>query len=456
MLKKTTLLLVCLTFLSIGNAQEYSFEAKISPEKLEEDFSILLSSLRNHHPGLNNYLTVVQFDSLANTVTTSLTDSLTEAQFHVQVRKFIRYIRCGHTVAMPSRNWYDAVKADPKLIPIHVLLKEGELFVRAVFDDQNDGLLGARIISINGVSSSEIILSMKSIIMRDGVGETMVNSGLERLFQTYFMFLYGMKNVYTIQVEQVDGDLIESKLAGHAGKRYTYEDAFELENVLEIPSAKFGILKGSEHLAVLDLASFPRKGYKKFYRKVFKRLADIDSVDLILDLRGNGGGYFPNGNRLLRYILKDRFTMDFSRSNKRFKKNKYMKMDVASRITRVVFNTIPDRNREDPARNYQIRYKPVRRNHFDGKVYVFTDGLTFSAGGFVSSKLKNADRAEIIGEETGGGEVGFNATLSWNLKLPNSGIRVVLPMYHVDIQPTMEDMGRGVVPTMMLEGLFDE
>ena len=64
-----------------------------------------------------------------------------------------------------------------------------------------------------------------------------------------------------------------------------------------------------------------------------------------------------------------------------------------------------------------------KKNHFDGKVIVLTDGATFSMGSLVAAKLKYNRDATIIGIETGGTEEGSNAVLTGQLSLPNSGIR---------------------------------
>lgn len=448
MLKNISLLVFCCFVLSaLGQTKEYAIEAKISPIDLKEDFKILITSLRENHPGLYDFTTKTQFDSLAIEITTSLTDSLTEAEFHVVVRKFIQVIGCGHTSARPSIDWYQTVSAKESLVPIHVFVEDNELYIRDVFKEDNAGaMIGSRIISINGTSATKILNEMKSILSRDGVGETMVRRNVERLFQTLFAFLYGTSSTYIIEVELLDGEFVKSNIKGAKARKYATQKSMELVGVLEIPEAKFGMLEKSTKIAVLDLNSFPSKGYKKFYRKVFDRLSDMDSVTLIIDLRGNGGGYFPNANQLLRYLLNDNFTMNFDKPQKHTKNSKHLKLGFSSQMTRFILSTIPDRNKEDPDRNYEIRFKSRKRNHFDNAVFVISDGLTFSAGSTVASRLKNSRGAIVVGEETGGGEVGFNAVLSWKLTLPNSKIIVSLPMYHVDEQPKMINVGRGVIP----------
>ena len=448
MIKRFRLLIFFFAVVFKGYTQNYPFDRKFSPDELKEDAEILVNTLYDNHPGIYDYTSKAEFDSLELVFYSQLTDSLTQDEFHVHVRKFIRFVGCGHTAAKPSADWYKTLKGKATLIPVHVFLHNDELFIRKVFDGGRDSLIGARVLSVEGVSASDLLVDLKSIAGRDGVGETMVTRNVERLFQTYYMFLNGMSSQYSMKLEKSDGEVVELTLKGQVPSKYPIDRSYDLLDAMQAPSIEFGFLDSTRKVALINVDGFLPKGYKKIYRKAFKQLASMDSVDLVLDLRGNGGGFFPNGNQLLRYLMNDRFTMDFSRSKKKVKKNKHLKLNFISRVTRFIFATIPDNDKEDPDRNYQIRYKPKKRHHFNGQVFVLTDGLTFSASGFVASKLKNSGVAKVVGQESGGGEVGFNAVLTWKLSLPNTGVRVSVPAYHVDIQPEMEDKGRGVLPTI--------
>lgn len=455
-MKKWCFFAVSLLFSVQCWGQKSSFEAKLSPSQLNEDFDILLKSLRENHPGLYDFMPKIQLDSLANAYRDGLSDSLTPSDFHVIVRKFVAHIGCGHTTARPSQAWYDHVKKDPKQIPMHIVIENDEMYVKQIFSKGVDGWEGSRIVSIEGRLSSELLSEFKSITEHDGVSDVMVLRSVERLFQTYYTFLYGARKSYAVKVEREDGETMELNLEGKAALPYQVDWPIEMATAHGIDHARFGILRGDKDVAVIDMSSFPRDDYKKFYKDVFQQLSYYDSIPLIIDLRGNGGGYFPNGNLLLRYLMKEEFSMDFQKPKHFTKGNKHLKMDLGSRMTRFTFATIPDRNKQDPDRNYRVTYKPIKKNHFDGEVYVLTDGLTFSTGSFVAAKLKESRNAVIVGEETGGGAVGFNAVLSWSLLLPNSGVRMNLPIYHVDVMPDQKDEGRGVLPTISVNPDLEE
>ncbi|MDG2464911.1 MAG: S41 family peptidase [Crocinitomicaceae bacterium] len=131
-------------------------------------------------------------------------------------------------------------------------------------------------------------------------------------------------------------------------------------------------------------------------------------------------------------------------------------MPFPNKMTKLVFSTIPDSDKKDPNRNYQIRYKIKKKNHFDGEVFVLKDGAIFSMGSLVATKLKYSRDATIIGIETGGTAEGSNAVLTGQLILPNSGIRVVVPQHHFDHKVDGQNNGRGLLPDIRVDYSISE
>lgn len=49
-------------------------------------------------------------------------------------------------------------------------------------------------------------------------------------------------------------------------------------------------------------------------RTLFWSLAQCKSENLVIDLLGNSGGFFPHGAMLHKYLMKEKFTFDFYRN----------------------------------------------------------------------------------------------------------------------------------------------
>jgi C-terminal processing protease CtpA/Prc len=91
-------------------------------------------------------------------------------------------------------------------------------------------------------------------------------------------------------------------------------------------------------------------------------------------------------------------------------------------------------------------FKPKKKNHFNGNVYVLTGGNSFSATTLFTQTVKQQNNVTIVGEETGGGAYGNSAWLIPDLILPQTGIRFRLPLFRLVIDKNIPKDGRGVQP----------
>jgi hypothetical protein len=143
-----------------------------------------------------------------------------------------------------------------------------------------------------------------------------------------------------------------------------------------------------------------------------------------------------------------------------------------SRISMAVFRMLPDHTKgsrststnEGEIISTRFRFKPQKRNGFKGKLIVLMDGGTFSSASYVASKLRKAGRAELAGEESGGAAKGCNALITPTITLPETKLRVSIPLYFLDhemgnipfrgLQPDYKLMHPD--PTLSLKGIDPE
>ena len=92
------------------------------------------------------------------------------------------------------------------------------------------------------------------------------------------------------------------------------------------------------------------------------------------------------------------------------------------------------------------KFKPKKKNHFDGQVYILTGGNTFSASTLFAQKVKEQNNVLIVGEETGGGAYGNNAWLIPDVTLPITKVRFRLPLFRLVIDKNIPKNGRGIMP----------
>ena len=438
-------------------AQTYEPNEKYATSLLNDDFDLLLKTLNQIHPSINRLISESELEQIANEFKNSITEELTELEFQNLVRRYIKNIRCGHTAAKPSIEWYNFYRQNRIQLPFSIVIFENEIYVKESKLKDSKQFDKALIQSINGIKSEQIIKDLRSIQQLDGYSKGYVDKSIERLFSVYFNFLYGVKNEY----------IIEFKNKAKKSETLIINDSLELREdsndekmdnpVLEMSGSKFYILKDQQSTALLDIDGFKRSNYKKYYKQIFDEIETNNIKNLIIDLRGNGGGYFPNTNRLLQYLLDQKFEMSFSKTKTKISNESYLSLGVPDKLTNSLFNLMPDHDKEDPMRNHEIKYKPIKKNHFSGKIFLLTDGGTFSMASYLTAKMKYLyDDCTIIGAETGGGEIGSNALIWYKLTLPNTKVQVMIPYYFIDHKVEENTPGHGVLPDYPIEyGLND-
>lgn len=439
-----------LTFLiascSIAQGSNYDSSKKFTPEQLQEDFDFIVQKLEEIHPSLYAFTSEVEFAELAADTKSKLTRDLTELEFQNFSRKFVKNVRCGHTAISPSPAWYQYIKEEQKILPFKIFIHEEKIFIR--YSNAADSLLfyGTQITKIDQVEASVMLKEMRELQQIDGFSKGYENKSIERLFQTYHLFLYGVKDSYQIEFINKLGKKEEFKISSNVTENKLVRLASSNATEIKITGSNFYLREELGQAALLDINSFPSRGYRKYYKSVFKKIKKENIDHLIIDLRGNGGGYFPNSTRLLRYLLDEEFSLDFSNTKSKVKTNKNIKLGNIDKLTKSMFNLIPDRNKLDPKRNYSLSFKPKKKHVFDGKIYLIIDGASFSMSAYVATKLKHLTDATIVGQETGGGEIGSNALLWYHIFLPHSKLKLAIPYYFLDHDVQPELIGRGVIP----------
>ncbi|RYE16834.1 MAG: hypothetical protein EOP51_25090 [Sphingobacteriales bacterium] len=93
---------------------------------------------------------------------------------------------------------------------------------------------------------------------------------------------------------------------------------------------------------------------------------------------------------------------------------------------------------------------------FKGKLFVLTDGYTFSTAADAAAVIRQLTTAVFIGEETGGGAEGNTSGIFLQVKLPNSGLSINIPACCYWNAVTVRKKNRGVLPDHPLINAVDD
>jgi C-terminal processing protease CtpA/Prc len=200
--------------------------------------------------------------------------------------------------------------------------------------------------------------------------------------------------------------------------------------------------------AFLEVNTFT-KGYglRGFFRRSFREITTKQIPNLVVDMRGNGGGSVILSNLLTKYIADQPFTIADTlyavrRATPfgRYRNNNFFNWFFLQFLTK---------EKKDGYYHFTIfenkKFKPKKKYNFNGTTYILTGGNTFSAATLFAKSLQKQEDVIVVGEETGGGAYGNSAWLIPDVTLPHTGVRYRLPLFRLVIDKD-EVKGRGVVP----------
>jgi hypothetical protein len=437
--------------------QKDILQKKYSPTELKEDINVLSKVLLSMHPVIGIYHSREYYQHLFDSLSSGIHDSLNEKDFRIRLKLAIDELHCGHTEVMYSQAYYRAAR---KLIynysPYVFLPAQDKVYMLASLNKKKDTIIqtGCEILRINGVSTDSMLRYSMRFISTDGFNTTGKSHYIKLGFNTYYLGLFGRPDTFVVDfrkdslIKTAVYPAFQAKSIPSIPLRSKDDSLFK-----KYPSAKMGYryLNADKKSAIIRIAAFSRKGYKKGYRKIFKDLRKNNTENLIIDLRNNGGGSLENSYRLLSYLVDTAQPQTLRTAIRSYPYRQYTRGNVLFKLMRFGFKMIAKKTTVNDTDSYTYTIKPIKKNHFDKKVFVFVNGGSFSASVLVGAYLKHNRRALFIGEETAGASEGCNAGITPYYKLPNTKLRVRVPAFRIvhDVSPTVT--GRGIIPDYVIQ-----
>lgn len=425
------------------------------PDELQDDFAYLTTTLEQVHPNLYAAVSQTEINAERERIEADLTIPMTRLSFYRLVAPLVSRFRDGHTMAVPpgeERREYTDQGA--LLFPLDLTFGDGEVTVAHNFTSDSLVNPGTRVLAINGVPISQIEERLLQYI--SGERDAWRREVLTGRFRWQMWLVYGFESPYTVTVQRntsrgatrVDRTFLGITLDELKAKQAT------LEQETQQAPYTFRVLDGDapEGVALLDLNQFSDGAHFKAFLDSTFRVIQEDSVwDLIIDVRGDGGGNSGLGDQLIDYIYDKPFSqisrMDVKVSNqirKHFASwlpwyarwNPPMAGDFYKRLwdapvgAIVSFESTPDTPPPNP-----LRYR--------GRVYLLVDAGTFSSASMFAATLKDYGIATLIGEETGGLATAYGELYSF--QLPHTKLSFTCSSKRF-LRPSGIDDGRGVIP----------
>lgn len=420
-------LLVCLLISLAGFTQNFS-----KPE-VTEDLNFLKLNIQKYQPTIAIYN--ADFTRKADSLIDQLPESMDRFQYFQHLSSMIALAGEGHYAV---GDWNDTIHRGfgtntYRYLPLNVWIIDGKLLV--VEDLSRSGLqTGDVILSINGDDASDVCQQLSALIPCDGDIETYASHQLQERFNWFYYLAHSQPDKYEIKLNRGDSVWTQTLPALNRAEMIENVKLIREERGIEEKPTDPGILEFYElstdsNLAVLKLKSFSQSLIEKydlkaakFYKEVFAEIEASGARNLVIDLRGNSGGRIEFEAEILPYIATEM-------------PDEYYRKSVSW---------------EGKERTYRL--KKLNKDAYKGRVFVFTDGNTFSAGSTLARYLREYANATIIGEETGSRYEGYAAGSKQSVVLPNSGVRIGIPRYAILYAQSERQTtaNRGVLPDIKI------
>lgn len=449
----------------------YSPLKKHHPDRLKEDFAVLRGALNDLHPSLDAYTPKAELDVLFEKCLSTVVDSMTETQFaNLVVSRAVSAIRCGHTSVSLSKAYTKSMMG-VRLPSFPLYVKTwGDTMVVTRNLNAGDSVIkkGTLITSIEGLVPAEIRRAVSSHLSVDGFNESLNEIRLSTSFPYYHRNVFGLRKEYNVGFIDSSGNDGYALVRCHVPEPDTLSDTkkeIREKPVVARPQkpgrrTRYSLtIDPDGKSAVMDIPSFQHSmAMKGFYRRSFRELHRRRVGHLVIDIRNNGGGNVDNQARLARYLKTESFRVADSAVAVRNRLGMWKKHMSGPLLNGFLLRFFTKKGQDGL---YHLRYwerhlnRPKERHFFRGRVYVLIGGPTFSAASLFAGGLKGQANVTLVGEETGGGAHSNNGLLIPTLTLPNTGIRVRLPLFRLVPPNGAPRDGRGVMPDVRVGPTVD-
>ncbi|UEG50830.1 S41 family peptidase [Ferruginibacter lapsinanis] len=455
-------------FASCSVSKNYNPNKKFSPQELQQDYSLLRNILEKKHPAIYWYTPKDSMNFYFDSLYQNIKDSMTELQFGWNViAPLTQKLRCGHTSFGMSKGWYKYIK-DKQIpsFPLHLKVW-GDTMALTVNLNKKDSILkrGTLVTSINGVRNHELIQQMFQYFPVDGYANSANYVRLSSNFPYYHRNIFGIfKNYRVGYIDSVGNErsvLLPMYFVVADSSKKIKRNALAKTPRWVVrkerrESDRSMIIDTSINTAIMTLNTFSTGGgrhLRSFMKRSFKKMRKEKIRNFVLDLRNNGGGDIGMYILLTSYLRKTAFKVAdtvYMPSKYLSPYTRYIKHGLISNIG-MFFLTKKHRDGKYHFGYYERKwFAPKRKNHFNGNAYVLINGPTFSASTLVCSALKGQDNIKLVGEETGGGWYGNSGVMIPDIKLPNTKLRVRLPLFKLVQFNHVSQKGTGIPPDIYI------
>ena len=385
---------------------------KFTVSQLQNDFSSLRAAVENNHPMLYFYYSKSNFDNFFNNAFASIQQEMTELEFFRLLAPVMARVNCGHTNIRPSTDFEYYLNNSLNVIPLGVVFIGDKAYIYQDYSQNDEIEPGTEILSINNMAVSNIKEKLLGGLFSDGLNVTKKIHTINKYFFRYYSLLIDNPGSFELEC-MLPGSDKKSNINLNGRLYRDVLSSFRNQNPGEDVYALRYDIQGDISTAIITVKSFlmtRNSHFQSFFNDFFQKIADKNINNLIIDVRGNGGGDPQMSMDLIKYLVDSDFV--------------YFAEGLG-------YNQL-----KKPIAPYNLNFK--------GNLFILINGGCFSSTGHFCSLVQYLTNAVFIGEETGGS---FSCNDNhMERTLSNTKIRAVIARTTYSTAVTGYKKGRGIMP----------
>lgn len=452
----------------------------LTAAQARNDFQLYRRLLQETHPGLYRYTPKEQMQQYLDSVESSFLEPIAFYDYHRVLALVNANIRCAHSYTFPKGDSWGYMQSI-KVLPVFIHPIQGKYIV--LFSGTNDAsiLPGYELTHINGRSTDSIAVVLKKHFWSDGYNELAKNQVVQgSTFGLYYYMIIERPESFRLAFKSADGQKknVMVKAQNMQVNEVNYKKNPVNKKIMSLigkskPQWDLLFPKDLQKSAILRIYGFGGKGQntsdearaamRAFMDKSMKEINKRGVKNLIVDVRGNRGGWDTQGAELFTYLMKsDSPVYYYKRLHSITDSSEFLKYSDLSDLDRrnakkelraEADGTFSMRKEFNP--DLQLQYP--KSNRFKGQVYIMMNYFSASTASEFVAVCKSNTIGLLVGEESNGCYEGGNGASFISMTLPNSKIAVNTPLiYYENAVVPVSQKGRGTIPDFIIQESVDD
>ncbi|MDT0605825.1 S41 family peptidase [Croceitalea rosinachiae] len=453
--------------------QEELDKLVFTDKQIEEDIAVLKEIVQYIHPNVYKFRDSIALQEDFQLLEEEMKRNPELTKVYGAVSKFAAKIKCSHTFTNPWNQGGFMEKANfyhPDKIPFTFNRIGKRLFIDKNASENTQLRKGLEIITINHIATDDVLSRLAEYVTSDGNNyekklERLAVTGEEKfsMFDIFYPIEFGTQKTFSLRLKDLNTGKESQAVVNSISKtnrtkllieRYgkldtSVKDGWNFE-IINKDIARLSIKSFSVHRNEFD--------WKAYLDNVFIQLNDKSIPNFIIDIRGNEGGQGEVGQYILERVVQKQLKVTAMQSSVRY-------LNIPSGFKNHIntwakfpydFNGKIETQKEGRyflKEKYSVGEKIMKpkKDNYNGKVFLMTDASNSSATHLMATYAKQMDNITLVGQETGGNQLGTNGGYMFFLRLPNTKVELDIPVIHQYVPTSQKPIDGGVKPHISIE-----